>query len=341
MKKKILVTGGAGYIGSHTVVSLVEAGYEAVMVDDFSNSQKSVIDNLNEITGRRLKVHEVDCADFDALNKVFEIEREIDGVIHFAAYKAVGESVRNPFKYYYNNINSTLNVLEAMRRHKVKNFVFSSSCTVYGQPDSLPVSEDSPIKPAESPYGHTKQICEDIILRFEKSYPELKTAILRYFNPIGAHPSALIGELPIGKPENLIPFITQTAMGIRQQLSVFGHDYNTPDGTAIRDYIHVMDLARAHVLSLNFLDNMKAHGAADIINLGIGQGFSVKEVIDCFEKVSGLKLNYQYVDRRPGDVEQIYSSCERAKDLLGWECEYTLEDMIAHAWAWQKKLSDS
>ena len=341
MKKKILVTGGAGYIGSHTVVSLVEAGYEAVIVDDFSNSQKSVIDNLNEITGIRLKVHEVDCADFDALNKVFEIEREIDGVIHFAAYKAVGESVRNPFKYYYNNINSTLNVLEAMRRHKVKNFVFSSSCTVYGQPDSLPVSEDSPIKPAESPYGHTKQICEDIILRFEKSYPELKTAILRYFNPIGAHPSALIGELPIGKPENLIPFITQTAMGIRQQLSVFGHDYNTPDGTAIRDYIHVMDLARAHVLSLNFLDNMKAHGAADIINLGIGQGFSVKEVIDCFEKVSGLKLNYQYVDRRPGDVEQIYSSCERAKDLLGWECEYTLEDMIAHAWAWQKKLSDS
>jgi UDP-glucose 4-epimerase len=338
--KRILVTGGAGYIGSHTVVSLIEAGYEAVIVDDFSNSERSVVENLKKITGVDLRVYEVNCADFDTLNKVFEDEKGIDGVIHFAAYKAVGESVRNPFKYYDNNLNSTLNVLELMRRHQVKEFVFSSSCTVYGQPDSLPVSESSPIKPAASPYGHTKQICEDIIVRYEHSYPELKTTILRYFNPIGAHPSALIGELPIGKPENLIPFITQTAMGIREKLSVFGNDYNTPDGTAVRDYIHVMDLARAHVLSLNFLDKIKAHGAADIINLGIGQGFSVKQVIDCFEKVTGIKVNYEFVARRAGDVEQIYSSCERAKQLLGWECEYQLEDMISHAWAWQKKLNE-
>jgi len=339
--KKILVTGGAGYIGSHTVACLIEAGYEAVILDNFSNSQHSVIENLAKITGKNVKVYNTDCIDYQALDQVFESEKNINGVIHFAAYKAVGESVLNPFKYYHNNINSTLNVLEIMQRHKVKGFVFSSSCTVYGDPDSLPVSESSPIKPAVSPYGHTKQICEDIIRKFEPSFPELKTVILRYFNPIGAHPSSLIGELPLGKPENLIPFITQTAVGMRDKLNIFGRDYSTPDGTAIRDYIHVMDLARAHVLSLKFMDNTKSLGEAAIINLGMGRGFSVKEVVDCFEKISGVKLSVEYADRRVGDVEQIFSSSKKAKELLGWECEYNLEDMISHAWAWQKKLSSN
>ena len=338
-KGKILVTGGAGYIGSHTYTALLEEGYRAVIADNFSNSDQSIIRGLEEITGEEAKLYRVNCADYAAFKEVFEKEGDISGIIHFAAFKAVGESVKQPRKYYENNVESTLNVLEAMREFSVRDLVFSSSCTVYGEPDALPVTETTSIKPAMSPYGHTKQIGEDMIRQYEKIDENIRAVLLRYFNPIGAHPSALIGELPLGKPENLVPFITQTAAGLREKLTVFGKDYNTPDGTAVRDYLHVMDLARAHVRSLDFLHDLDEQAEPEVINLGMGRGYSVRELIEAFEEVSGVKLNYEYGERRPGDVEQIYSSCEKASELLGWKCEYGLEDMLRHAWAWQERIS--
>lgn len=333
--KKILVTGGAGYIGSHTCVELLEEGYEPIVVDNFSNSDPKVLEALEKLTGRTLKTHQVDCADLQALDAVFNSEKP-EGIIHFAAFKAVGESVRNPFKYYHNNIGGTLNILEMMKTHKVPNLVFSSSCTVYGQPESLPVTEDSPVVKAESPYGHTKQVNEEMIAQYTRIVSGMQSIILRYFNPIGAHPSGLIGELPLGKPENLVPFATQTAAGLRENLTIFGEDYNTPDGTCIRDYIHVVDLARAHVKALDRM--IKSDHSLEILNLGLGKGFSVKEVVDTFEKVTGVKVNHKFGPRRPGDVEQIWSSSDKANKALGWQCEYGLEEMLEHAWRWQSQL---
>lgn len=335
--KKILVTGGAGYIGSHTYVELCNAGYEAVIVDNFSNSDRKVLKALEKITGKSVNVYDVDCTDVSSLREVFEKEGDIFGIIHFAAFKAVGESVRDPFKYYNNNINSTLNVLELMKKYNVEKLVFSSSCTVYGQPDVLPVTEESPTVKAESPYGHTKQINEEMIGQYLRIMKDKRSVILRYFNPIGAHPSALIGELPLGKPENLVPFVTQTAAGLRDKLTIFGKDYNTIDGTCIRDYIHVVDLARAHVKALALMDQMKEENL-EILNLGLGKGFTVYEVVQAFEKATGVKVNYEFGLRRPGDVEKIYSSSEKANKLLNWQCEYGLDEMLEHAWKWQKNV---
>ena len=337
--KKILVTGGAGFIGSHTCVELIDAGYEPIIIDNFSNSDEKVIDALKIITGKSIKVYNLDCADFASFEALFKSEKEIDGIIHFAAYKAVGESSRDPFKYYQNNVNSTLNVLEAMKQFGVKKLVFSSSCTVYGQPDELPVNESSPVVSAASPYGHTKQINEDMIFQYQKINSELQSVILRYFNPIGAHPSALIGELPIGKPENLVPFVTQTAAGLRDEITIFGNDYNTHDGTCIRDYLHVVDLAKAHVKSLDLMQSFKGDRNLEILNLGYGKGFSVLDIVKTFEKISNQSVNYKFGPRRKGDVEQIYSSSDKANKLLNWQCEYGLEDMLRHAWEWQKKLA--
>ena len=339
--KKILVTGGAGYIGSHTVVELHNAGYEPIILDNFSNSNENVIAAIKKIIEIDVQVYRVDCTDMDALRTVFEQEKDIAGIIHFAAFKAVGESVRDPYKYYHNNISSTLNLLKLMKELNIVNFVFSSSCTVYGQPEILPVDEKTPLVEAESPYGHTKQVCEDMIRFFAIAQKEMKSVLLRYFNPIGAHPSALIGELPLGKPENLVPFITQTAAGLRDQLTIFGNDYNTEDGTCIRDYIHVVDLAKAHVKALHFLEFTDVLPSPEVINLGMGRGYSVKELVDTFEKISGIELKYKYGPRRQGDVEKIYSASEKAKDLLDWTCDYNLEDMIQHSWDWQLKLKDS
>ena len=339
--KKILVTGGAGYIGSHTVVELHNAGYKPIILDNFSNSSENVIDALQQIIETDVQLYKTDCTDIDALRKVFEKEKNLEGIIHFAAFKAVGESVREPYKYYHNNISGTLNLLELMREFAIDKFVFSSSCTVYGQPEALPVNEDSPLVDAESTYGHTKQVCEDMIRHYTIAEHKIKSAILRYFNPIGAHPSSLIGELPLGKPENLVPFITQTAVGLRDELTIFGNDYNTVDGTCVRDYIHVVDLAKAHVKAFHFLEQSKELKLPEIINLGMGRGYSVKEVVDTFEKISGIKLNYAYGPRRQGDVEKIFSASDKANLLLNWTCNYNLEDMIQHAWDWQQKLTEN
>lgn len=335
--KKILVTGGAGYIGSHTYVELCNAGYEAVIVDNFSNSDRKVLKALEKITGKSVNFYDADCTDVTSLREVFEKEGDIFGIIHFAAFKAVGESVRDPFKYYNNNINSTLNVLEMMRLYNVEKLVFSSSCTVYGQPDVLPVTEESPTVKAESPYGHTKQINEEMISQYLRIMKDKRSVILRYFNPIGAHPSALIGELPLGKPENLVPFVTQTAAGLRDKLTIFGKDYNTVDGTCIRDYIHVVDLSKAHVKALALMDKMTNENL-EILNLGLGKGFTVYEVVHAFERVTGVKVNYEFGPRRPGDVEKIYSSSEKTNKLLNWQCEYGLDEMLEHAWKWQKNV---
>ncbi len=336
--KKILVTGGAGYIGSHTCVELVDAGYEPVIIDNFSNSDRSVIPSLYQLLGRDVNVYDYDCSDYDSLKSMITEEGDIYGIIHFAAFKAVGESYRNPFKYYQNNLNSTINVLEVMREFEIKNLVFSSSCTVYGQPEELPVSEESPIAEAASPYGHTKQMNEEMIREYQKLYPWIQSVVLRYFNPIGAHPSNMIGELPIGKPENLVPYITQTAAGHREDLTVFGSDYDTIDGTCVRDYIHVVDLAKAHVKSLSLIETFSDEQNNETLNLGYGKGFSVLELIIAFEKVSGLKLNYKLGERRKGDVAKIFSSSAKAEKILNWKCEYGLEEMLEHAWNWQKKL---
>ncbi len=336
-KGKILVTGGAGYIGSHTVVELHRAGYTPIVIDNFSNSEKSAILGIESIIGSKIKVYEGDCNDWEFLNNVLKIEGKVEGVIHFAAYKAVGESVQNPLKYYQNNVGSLVLVLEMMKHHHIENFVFSSSCTVYGIPDVLPVTEQTPIKKAESPYGNTKQICEDIITDVVKSGANIKSMLLRYFNPIGAHSSSKIGELPLGVPSNLVPFVTQTAAGLRDKLTIFGDDYATKDGSNVRDFIHVVDLAKAHVKSLLHLDK-QAIGFLDTINAGTGQGNSVLEVVETFEKVTGEKLNYEIGPRRAGDVPEIYADVTKANQDLGWKTELSLSDALKDAWNWEKTL---
>jgi UDP-glucose 4-epimerase len=335
---KILVTGGLGYIGSHTVVELQEHGYEVIIVDNLSNSRIEVLDRIEQITGIKPEYENFDLADKAACSAFFGRNKDISGIIHFAAYKAVGESVEEPLKYYHNNIGSLLNILEGMEKNSIPNLVFSSSCTVYGQPDELPVTEQAPIKEAASPYGYTKQVSEQIIRDFIMADSQAKSIALRYFNPIGAHDSALIGELPLGIPNNLMPFITQTAAGIREQLSVFGDDYNTPDGTAIRDYIHVVDLAKAHIVALERMLKGKQKSDYEIFNIGTGNGYSVLEVIKSFEKTSGKKLNYKITGRRAGDVEQVWADTRFANEELGWKAERGLDDMTLSAWKWQLAL---
>mgnify|MGYP005811835415 CR=1 FL=1 len=334
--KKILITGGAGFIGSHTAVSLVESGFEPVILDNFSNSDVSVISSLEGILGKSVTWYEADCLDRVAVRKIFA-DNKFDGAIHFAASKAVGESVANPLKYYRNNVESLVILLEAMREFGVQDLVFSSSCTVYGQPEVLPVSESTPRQEAESPYGNTKKICEDILRDFIKSGEKSRIISLRYFNPIGAYPSSEIGELPKGVPANLVPFITQTAVGIRQRLTVFGDDYDTPDGTCVRDYIHVLDLADAHVKSIQYLFRQQEN-FYDVFNVGTGNGNTVLEVIKAFEKVSGVKLNYHVGPRRDGDVVKTWANTDKIKRLLGWTPKYSLEDSMRDAWNWQVKL---
>jgi UDP-glucose 4-epimerase len=336
--KKILVTGGTGFIGSHTVVELQDNGYNVIIVDDLSNSSIEVLDKIALITGIKPLFEQFDLADSALTADFFRRNTDIDGIIHFAAFKAVGESMEKPLDYYRNNLLSLINLLEGMKVNKIANMVFSSSCTVYGQPDVLPVTEEAPMKPAWSPYGNTKQMCEDI-LRFTAPAHGLHTIALRYFNPIGAHHSALIGELPLGVPSNLIPFITQTAIGKRECLSVFGNDYDTPDGTAIRDYIHVADLAKAHVIAVERLMNNKGRSEFEIFNLGTGNGFSVLEVIKAFEKVSGVKLNYKIVPRRPGDIEQVWADTRLANMELGWKAGKGIDEMMLTAWNWEKALN--
>lgn len=334
---KILVTGGTGYIGSHTVVELQLKGHQVVIIDNLSNSTKEVIYSIEKITGILPEFHEIDMCDETLTKKFFSKNKDISGVIHFAAFKAVGESMEQPLKYYHNNLLSLINLLKCMSEQGIKNLVFSSSCTVYGQADILPVKENAPFKKAFSPYGHTKQICEEIIDRTARIYG-LKAISLRYFNPIGAHESALIGELPIRVPDNLIPFITQTAIGKRDYLRIFGNDYNTTDGTCIRDYIHVVDIAKAHVIAVERMRNNKTASACEVFNLGTGNGFSVLEVIRAFEKVSGMKLNYKFVERRPGDIEKMWSDTTYANKELGWKAEKELDDMMLSAWKWEEEL---
>lgn len=334
--KKILVTGGTGYIGSHTVVELLKAGYDVIAIDNFDNSYPSVLDSLKKITGRDIPFAEVDIRDKAALKAFIKATPGIDAVIHFAANKAVGESVANPLKYYENNVGGTVNLLEAMQENGIKDIVFSSSCTVYGEANP-PVDENAPIPVATSPYGNTKQICEEV-LRDQCVATELRVVALRYFNPVGAHETALIGELPIGVPNNLVPFITQTAIGKREFLTVFGGDYPTRDGTCIRDYIHVVDIAIAHVAAITYLKDKKYKDAFSVFNLGTGQGNSVLEAIQSFEKVSGQKLNYKIGPRRAGDVVQVYASCEKALNELGWKTERDLEECMRSAWAWEQHI---
>ncbi len=339
MIKNILVTGGAGYIGSHVIVKLHEKGYNPIIIDDFSNSDKSVLDGLKKITGKEFKLYEGDILDQNLLNQVFT-EFNIDGVIHFAAKKAVGESVEKPLLYYKNNVSGLVSLLESMTKNGVTSLVFSSSCTVYGQPDKLPVTEESPKQPANSPYGNTKQIGEEIIEDLVNSNTPLTAIALRYFNPVGAHPSAEIGELPLGIPNNLVPFITQTGAGLRDHLTVYGNDYETSDGTCIRDYIHVMDLADAHVSALSCLEEQSGNSHFDVINVGTGKGNTVLEVIKSFEKVSESNLNYQIGSRRPGDIEKIYAQVDKSQKVLRWETQHSLDEALRDAWNWQKKLSN-
>ncbi|NDV68745.1 UDP-glucose 4-epimerase GalE [Dysgonomonas sp. 25] len=340
MKGKILVTGGAGFIGSHTAVELQNAGYEVIIIDDLSNSSEDMIDGIERITGKRPVFEKLDCNDMEGLKKLFETHKGINGIIHFAASKAVGESVQKPLLYYKNNLLSLINLLELMPQYNIPNIVFSSSCTVYGEPDKNPIDETAPVKPAESPYGNTKQINEEIIRDTVKSGAPIKSIILRYFNPIGAHPSAEIGELPNGVPQNLIPYITQTAMGIREQLSVFGDDYNTPDGSCVRDFINVVDLAKAHVVALDRMLENKSDDKVEIFNLGTGNGVSVLQLINTFEKVTGVKLNYKIVGRRAGDIEKIWAEPYKANHVLGWTAKESLDDTLASAWKWQLKLRE-
>lgn len=338
---KILVTGGAGYIGSHAVVELARAGYEPVIVDDFSNSRESVLAGLRDILGRDVPYHRIDCGDVGALRSVFQREGDIQGVIHFAAFKAVGESVQKPLAYFRNNVGSLLTLLQVMPEFGVKSLVFSSSCTVYGNPDALPVTEATPTKPATSPYGRTKQMCEDIVHDVSAANDNvLRTILLRYFNPIGAHESAKIGELPLGTPNNLVPFITQTAAGIREKLTIFGNDYDTPDGTNVRDYIHVVDLAKAHVVAVQRLLDHKASETVETFNVGTGHGNTVLEVVQAFEQASGQKLNYSIGPRRAGDVPAIYADATKAETVLGFKTTTSLLDSLASAWKWQLSLSE-
>jgi len=336
MSNQIIVTGGAGYIGSHTVVELMDAGYEPIIIDDFRNSKNWILDRIEEITGKKVACYSVDCSDEKAVLDVFEKHVDAIGVIHFAAYKAVGESVQKPTMYYQNNVGSMSAVLNAMEKTKIERLVFSSSCTVYGQPATAEVTEETPVQNATSPYGDTKITCEKMIRFVYESSQPIKATLLRYFNPIGAHPSAKIGELPNGIPNNLVPYITQTAIGIREQLVVNGNDYSTPDGTNIRDYIHVVDLAKAHVQAIVWLTKQNK-SCCEPINLGTGKGNSVLEIIDTFETVNGLLLNYKIGPRRSGDVEQIFANADKAKKLLKWKCTYSVADALKHSWAWQQK----
>lgn len=334
---KILVTGGCGYIGSHTIVDLVENGYDVISVDNNSRSSPNVLLGIEQITGKKIKNYKVDLCNFDDTFAIFQENRDISGIIHFAAYKSVGESVHKPLLYFENNLDSLINLLKCVQEFKTPWFVFSSSCSVYGNPDEIPVTEKTVPKPAESPYGYTKQMGEQIVNEFVKS-SGMHAILLRYFNPGGAHPSALIGEMPLGKPENLIPAITQTAIGRIPKLIVYGDDYPTRDGSCIRDYIHICDLAHAHTLSLKYLQDGRNSGNCEVFNLGSGNGVTVLEAIHAFEKANNVKLNYEIGPRRPGDVIAVYANNDLAKKVLGWELNYSLEDMMASAWKWEKRL---
>lgn len=336
--KRVLVTGGTGFIGSHTAVELINEGFEVVIIDNLHNSDITVLDGIEAITGIRPGFHNFDLCDREKLADFFEKSGKIDAVVHFAAFKAVGESVHKPLEYYRNNLGSLMNLLEMMPRFGIPALVFSSSCTVYGQPDRLPVTEDSPVKEAASPYGYTKQVGEVIIRDTMSAVSSLKAISLRYFNPIGAHPSALIGELPRGVPENLVPFITQTALGLRDELKVFGNDYDTPDGSCIRDYLHVVDLAKAHVVALRRLLDGKNKKNYEVFNLGTGTGVSVLEAIASFERVSGVKLRYKITGRRAGDIEKIWADPSHANKELGWKTESSLDQAMETAWRWEKKI---
>jgi UDP-glucose 4-epimerase len=335
---KILVTGGLGYIGSHTVVELVNAGYEPVIVDNLSNSNVKILDQLAKIIGYKPAFYQLDLCDVQSVADLAAAEPDITGIIHFAAYKAVGESVAQPLKYYHNNFYSLINLLETYYSKKI-NFVFSSSCTVYGQPDVLPVTEDAPVKPAESPYGNTKQVAEEILRETTAAGSTCKVISLRYFNPVGAHDSALIGELPIGVPQNLVPFITQTAIGKREKITVFGNDYNTPDGSCIRDYIHVVDLGKAHVAALKLMEAEGYNKAYDVFNLGTGNGNTVLEIIKAFEQSTGEKLNYQIGPRRAGDIEKVWGDVTKSTNVLKWTAELGINEMMSSAWNWEKYIA--
>jgi UDP-glucose 4-epimerase len=338
MKQKILVTGGTGYIGSHTAVELMEEGFEVILIDNLYNSEAVVADRIGKITGKVPKLEIFDLCDRQRLDKFFKENSGISSIIHFAAYKAVGESVYKPLEYYRNNIVSLINLLDSMIREGIPSFVFSSSCTVYGQPSKLPVTEEAPVQPAISPYGNTKQIGEEIISDTVHINENVRAISLRYFNPIGAHPSALIGELPSGVPENLVPFITQTAYGLREELKVFGNDYNTPDGSCIRDYLHVVDLAKAHVAAVKRLIEKKNRKNYEVFNLGTGKGVSVLEAIESFERSTGIKLKYSITGRRAGDIEKIWADPSFANNELGWKTERTLDDAMRTAWEWEKYI---
>jgi len=334
---KILVTGGCGYIGSHTIVDLVENGYEVISVDNNSRSNAGVLHGIEQITGKKIKNYKVDLCNFDDTFAIFQENTDIKGIIHFAAYKSVNESVENPLLYFENNLTSLINLLKCVQEFETPYFVFSSSCTVYGNPDEIPVTETTPPKPAESPYGYTKQMSEQIINEFAKS-SGTQSILLRYFNPAGAHPTAIIGEMPIGKPQNLIPAITQTAIGRIAKMSIHGHDYPTRDGSCIRDYVHVCDVAHAHTLAIKYLEDEGNTGLCEVFNLGSGNGVTVLEAVHAFEKVSGVKLNYEIGPRRPGDVVAIYANNDLAKKVLGWHPEFSLEQMMDSAWKWEKRL---
>jgi len=336
---KIIVTGGTGYIGSHTVVELQKAGFEVLIIDNLSNSNVEVLNGIETITGIRPQFENLDCLDYVGLDKLLTKHEGVEAIIHFAASKAVGESVEKPLLYYRNNLVSLMNLLELMPTHGIKNIVFSSSCTVYGQPDQLPVVETAPIKPAMSPYGNTKQIGEEIIHDTLHANTSMRSILLRYFNPIGSHPSALIGELPNGVPSNLIPFVTQTAIGLRKQLSVFGNDYDTPDGSCIRDYINVVDLAKAHVIAMKRLLEQKSKNHLEVFNLGTGIGLSVLELIKIFQEVNKVEVPYKIVGRRDGDIEKVWANPDKANNVLGWKAEETIEDTLRSAWAWEKHLA--
>jgi len=338
MKKKIIVTGGTGYIGSHTAVELIEDGFEVILIDNLYNSEAEVADRIGKITGTKPRLEVIDLCDSELLDDFFKRNKDVSAIIHFAAYKAVGESVNKPLEYYRNNLLSLINILEGMKNYAVPAIVFSSSCTVYGQPEKLPVTEDAPIQPAISPYGNTKQIGEEIIRDTVAVNKNIKAISLRYFNPIGAHKSALIGELPRGVPENLVPFITQTALGLRNELKIFGDDYNTPDGSCIRDYLHVVDLAKAHVIAVKRMLENKNKLDYEVFNLGTGKGVSVLEAIKSFERVSGIKLKYKITGRRAGDIEKIWADPSFANRELGWKTLSSLDEAMKTAWEWEKAV---
>lgn len=337
---KILVTGSCGYIGAHTLVDLIENGYEVISVDNNSRSSPSILKGVEKITGRPVKNYKVDLCNFDDTFAIFQENEDIKGIIHFAAYKAVGESVEKPLMYFENNINSLVNLLKCVQEFSIPWFVFSSSCTVYGEPDTPIVTEDTPVKPATSPYGATKQMGEQILSSFQKASSDTKVISLRYFNPVGAHPSTLIGELPIGKPQNLVPAITQTAIGKIPKLIIYGKDYPTRDGTCVRDFVHVCDIASAHTISIKYLEEGRSASGYEVFNLGTGNGVTVLEAIQAFEKVSSVKLNYEFGDRRPGDIIAIYANNDRAKKFLGWDPKYSLDDMMLTAWKWELRLKE-